>query len=619
MNRAHGTERMTVAQALIRFLACQFSERDGIRQRLIPATWGIFGHGNLAGIGQALQQHSDAMPFFAARNEQAMAHIAAGFAKARCRLATHACTTSIGPGATNLVTAAAGATINRVPLLLLPGDVFATRRADPVLQQLDMPGAGNVSVNETLRPVSRFFDRVDRPEQLPTALAGAMRTLVDPVRTGAVTIALPQDVQAEAHDFPVSMFSEYTWHIERPRPDADALRRAARAIAEASRPLIIAGGGVRYSEAHSALAAFVDATGIPVAMTQAGMGSLPHSHPLSLGAVGVTGSDAANHLAAEADLVIGIGTRYSDFTTASHSLFQDPDVRFLNVNVATAEAHRFRGMPVIGDARATIEELHEMCGEVSIDESWRSRAVMSSQSWRTTVVEATRPNSDSTAPLTQAQVIGCVNEAAADNGVVVCAAGSMPGDLHKLWRSSSCDDYHLEYGYSCMGYEIPGAMGVSLASPDRHVIALVGDGSWLMMPGEVATAAQHRIPLTIVLVDNGGYGSIGALSESVGSRRFGTQMVDASGSPLVLDYAAQARGLGATVVEVADRDHLARELSERPVDGPRVLVIRCDPSHRVTAGGAWWDVPVAEVSTSSEVQQARSEYDESRSAQRALD
>ena len=547
--------RITAAQALVRFLAAQHVERDGAEQRFFEGCFGIFGHGNVAGIGQALYQHPDLLTYYQARNEQAMVHAAAGFARMKNRLATLACTTSIGPGATNLVTGAALATVNRLPVLLLPGDVFASRRPDPVLQQLEVPSRGDVSVNDSLQPVSRYFDRIERPEQLIPAALSAMRVLVNQAETGAVTLAFPQDVQAEAYDFPEGFLARRVWHVTRPEPDAGLLGEAAALIRSATRPLIVAGGGVIYSEATDALRAFVEQTGIPVAETQAGKGSLPYDHPASLGAVGATGTFAANRIAADADVVIGIGTRWSDFTTASKTAFRNPDVRYVNMNVADFDAAKLDGVALVADARVTLERLAAALEGHQVEPEYRELAARLNKQWDE---EVTRLYTLGHKPLpAQSEVIGAVNDGARPSDVVVCAAGSMPGDLHKLWRTRDPKGYHVEYGYSCMGYEIAGGLGVKMAAPEREVYVMVGDGSYLMLSSEIVTSIQEALKLTIVLVDNHGFNSIGGLSRSLGTDGFGTLYryrqngslgLDSDGSPappLPVDVAANAESLGA--------------------------------------------------------------------------
>ena len=611
--------RLTVAQALVRFLSVQEVERDGTRSRFFAGCFGIFGHGNVAGIGQALDQYRDVLPFHPARNEQAMVHIAAGYARQRNRLGTFACTTSVGPGATNMVTGAALATINRLPVLLLPGDTFATRTPHPVLQQLEVPHDASVSVNDCLRPVSRFYERVERPEQLVPAALEAMRVLTDPAETGAVTLALPEDVQTEAFDVPDEFLEPRVWTIYRQPPPLEAMVRAEELIRAAKRPLIVAGGGVIYSEATAALAAFVDATGIPVCETQAGRGALVSDHQLSLGAVGATGTAAANRVAREADLVIGIGTRWSDFTTASKSAFQDPGVRFVNVNVASFDAAKLSGLTLVADARAALIALGELLHGWRVEPRWEMRATEEAEWWTGEVRRIVSLPPEPGSPPSQASIIGAINDAAGDRGVVVCAAGSAPGDLHKLWRAHDPDgkSYHVEYGYSCMGYEIPGGIGVKLAAPDRDVFVLVGDGSYLMLPGELVTAVAERIPIVIVLVDNHGYASIGALSRSVGSHEFGTQLRDANDNELPIDLAGNAASLGAEVMRVSNIDQLRGALDgASDVAYPVVIYIEADRHAVGLDSESWWDVPVAEVSDEPDVQAARDTYEQARRAQR---
>jgi 3D-(3,5/4)-trihydroxycyclohexane-1,2-dione acylhydrolase (decyclizing) len=623
--------RLTVGQALVRFLAAQEVERDGDRHRFFAGCFGIFGHGNVAGLGQALQQHQDLLPYHQARNEQAMVHVASGYARQRNRLGAFACTTSIGPGATNMVTGAALATINRLPVLLLPSDTFASRRPHPVLQQLEVPHDATVSVNDCFRPVSRYFDRIERPEQLPPSALEAMRVLTDPAETGAVTLALPEDLQTEAFDVPESFIESRVWTIWRRPPAPEALARAAELVRAARRPLIVAGGGVIYSEATGALCDVVEATGIPVCETQAGRGSLPSDHRLSPGAVGATGTTAANRLAREADLVIGVGTRWSDFTTASKSAFQDPGVRFVNINVAAFDAAKLSGLALTCDARAGLEALRGALAGHRVDPGWEELAAREASAWAD---EVARLVGAGRAPLpSQAEVIGAVNDAAGADGVVVCAAGSMPGDLHKLWRARDPKSYHVEYGYSCMGYEIPGGMGVKLAAPEREVFVMIGDGSYLMLPGELATAVAEGIGIVVVIVDNHGYSSIGGLSRSLGSAGFGThyrrldgtQLLDrpdgqgpaTDAPPLPVDLAANAESLGARVLRTRTigelREALDRARGER---GPVVVHIEVDRYAGVPSYDSWWDVPVAQVSEDSAVRSAREEYEEARRGQR---
>jgi 3D-(3,5/4)-trihydroxycyclohexane-1,2-dione acylhydrolase (decyclizing) len=615
------TRRLTMAQALVEFLANQYSERDGREQRLFAGCFGIFGHGNVAGVGQALQQYADRLRYYQARNEQGMVHAAAGYARQRNRLATFACTTSIGPGATNLVTGAATATINRLPVLLLPGDVFASRVGPPVLQQLESPGGPEVTANDSLRPVSRYWDRVNRAEQLPGSLLEAMRVLTDPAETGAVTLALPQDVQTEAFDYPEELFRRRVWHVARPVPEPAALARAVAVVRGARRPLLVAGGGVIYAEATDALRTLVEATGVPVAETYAGKGSMPYDHPSALGALGVTGTDGANAMAREADVVIGVGTRWSDFTTASHSLFADPEVRFVNLNVAPVDAFKHAASPVVADARAGLEALGEALGGWRADDAWRRAAAEHNRAWDAAVERVYRAGHG---PLpSQGEVIGAVNDAAEPRDVVVCAAGSMPADLHKLWRTRDSKGFHVEYGNSCMGYEIPGGLGIKLAAPDREVFVMIGDASYLMLPQELVTAVAERVKLIVVLVQNHGYASIGSLSEATGSRRFGTsfryrdERGQFEGDLLPVDLAANAASLGARVLSVRSVGELRDALkTARDSDQTVVVHVETDPTEYVTIGGAWWDVAVAEVATSEPVRAARAGYERDKQTQR---
>lgn len=609
------TMRLTTAQALVRFLIAQHTERDGRRQPFFAGVFGIFGHANVAGVGQALDQSADRIRYYQCRNEQAMVHTAAAFAKMSNRLRTIACTTSIGPGATNMVTGAAGATINRLPVLLLPGDIFADRVPAPVLQQLESGQTQDVSVNDCLRPVSRYWDRIHRPEQLITSLPDAMRVLTSPAETGAVTLALPQDTQIQAFDYPAELFEERVWHIQRPRGDRDALARAAAAIRAARQPMIIAGGGVIYSEASEALRRFAEATGIPVAETQAGKSCIPWDHPLALGAAGVSGSLAANRIAADADLVIGVGTRFTDFTTMSKTGFCNSNVRFVTVNVSELDAFKHSAIPVIADARAALEELSSMLSGYQVAAEYRQHAAALATDWR---AEAERVCGGRHVPLmSQAEVIGIVNRAAGRRDVIVCAAGSLPGELHKLWRSCEPNTYHLEYGYSCMGYEIAGGLGVKMAAPDRDVYVMVGDGSYLMMAQEIVTSIQEGYPLKIVLLDSTGFASIGSLSSSIGSKGFGTRYRYRNGSTgrldgavLPVDLAANAESLGADVFRAADAPALERALEAiRGAERTAVVYVPVDPDVRVADYDAWWDVPVAEVSEQESVRQARRSWE----------
>jgi 3D-(3,5/4)-trihydroxycyclohexane-1,2-dione acylhydrolase (decyclizing) len=621
------TVRLTMAQALVRFLAAQHVERDGVERRFFEGCFGIFGHGNVAGVGQALAERPDLLPYHQARNEQAMVHAAAAFARMRNRLATLACTTSIGPGATNMVTGAAGATINRLPVLLLPGDVFASRRPDPVLQQLEVPWRGDVAVNDCLQPVSRYWDRVQRPEQLVPAALAAMRVLTNPAETGAVTLALPQDVQAEAFDYPAGFFERRVWHVPRSLPEPGVLDRAAQLIRASRRPLIVAGGGTIYSEASAALSRLVARTGIPVGETQAGKGSLAYDHPGAVGAIGSTGTFAANRLAAEADVVVGIGTRWTDFTTASRTAFPGEDLRFVNINVADFDAAKLGGLGLTGDARVTIEALDARLEGWAVDPAYRQRTERLRADWDREVLRLYQLGRS---PLpAQSEVIGAVNELSGPRDVVVCAAGSMPGDLHKLWRSRDPKQYHVEYGYSCMGYEIAGGLGVKMADPEREVYVMVGDGSYLMMAQEIATSVQERRKLIVVLVDNAGYKSIGALSRSKGTAGFGTRDLmredDSAGDdathagapPVPVDLALNAEGLGAHVIRALTIEQLRDALvGARAVERTVVVHVPVDRYESVPDYESWWDVPVAEVSEMEAVREARVAYEGDRRNER---
>ncbi|MEN4042900.1 MAG: 3D-(3,5/4)-trihydroxycyclohexane-1,2-dione acylhydrolase (decyclizing) [Anaerolineaceae bacterium] len=619
------TRRLTMAQALIKYLQAQYVERDGMEQPFFAGCFGIFGHGIVGGIGQALQQ-MPAFRYYQARNEQAMVHAAVAYAKTKNRLQTLACTSSIGPGATNMITGAATATINRIPVLLLPGDIFARRNVAPVLQQLESVQSQDISVNDCFKPVSRYWDRINRPEQLLTALPEAMRILTSPAETGAVTLALPQDVQAEAYDYPEAFLRQRVWRIPRARADRRLLEEAARCIRAAKKPLIVAGGGVIYAEATETLKAFVDATCIPVGETMAGKGSLRYDHPLNLGAIGVTGALAANRIALEADLVIGIGTRYSDFTTASKTQFQNPAVRFVNINVTEFDAGKHYGLPLVGDARAVLEELAELLAGYRTGQDYQQQARRLHDQWE---AEVERIYAMRHTPLpSQGELIGAVNELSDEQAIMVCAAGSLPGDLHKLWRSRHPKNFHMEYGYSCMGYEIAGGLGVKMAAPEREVIVMVGDGSYLMLSAEIATSIQEGYKLTIVLLDNSGFKSIGSLSRSLGQDGFGTRFVfpqdgvlagdsDDHVQTLPLDLAANARSLGAQVIECNTyADFSAALEASRRSDRTTVIAICNDRYEGVPAYDSWWDVVVAEVSEQPAVQAARKAWEEKRATER---
>jgi 3D-(3,5/4)-trihydroxycyclohexane-1,2-dione acylhydrolase (decyclizing) len=608
-----------MAQATIAFLKQQYVARDGTEQKFFAGCFGIFGHGIVGGIGQALQQNLD-FPYYLCRNEQAMVHTATAFAKMSNRLRTLLCTSSIGPGATNMVTGAAVATVNRIPVLLLPGDIFARRNVAPVLQQLEWPTTQDISVNDCLKPVSRYWDRIYRPEQVICALPEAMRVLTSPSETGAVTLALPQDVQAQAFDYPAEFFEKRVWTIPRLRGDAELMRAAAARIRTARQPLIIAGGGVIYSEATEALAEFAARTGIPVTETQAGKGSLRYDHPQSLGAIGVTGTPGANILAREADVVIGIGTRYSDFTSASKTAFQNPDVKFININVAEFDAYKHSGIPLVADAKVALQELSEALQGYRVSGEYASRIGQYRADWDKEVERIY--NLRHGPPISQGEVIGIVNRVSQPRDVVVNAAGSMPGDLHKLWRTRDPKGYHMEYGYSCMGYEIAGGLGVKMAAPEREVYVMVGDGSYLMLAQEIVTSIQEGIKLNIVVLDNHGFSSINGLSKSMGSCGFGTSYRmrkdgQLAGETIPVDFAANAASMGAIAVRVRTREELAEALqSARSNPRTTVIVVEVDGQQRVPGYESWWDVPVAEVSEMESVRAAYDSYIEARKRER---
>lgn len=616
------TRRLTMAQALVEALRVQHVERDGVREPFIHGVLGIFGHGNVAGIGEALEAEAflhgtGGLRYLQGRNEQGLVHIAAAYAKQRRRLGAFAVTSSIGPGATNMLTGAAMATVNRLPVLLLPGDIFATRRVTPVLQELEHPLSQAISVNDAFAPVSRYWDRIDRPEQLVTALPAAMRVLTSPAETGAVTLCLPQDTQAEAWDYPAECFEPRTWTIARPRPDTTLLARAADAIVAARRPMIVAGGGVRYAAAEAALDAFATRFGIPITETQAGKGALPWDHPQLLGAVGATGGSAGNAVARDADLVIAIGTRLSDFPTASWTAWQDPGVRFVAINVAEMDAAKARAIPLLADARAALEELTALLaarGWTGTEPARRAEVARLRDAWN---AEADRVRHLATpSHVSQPEAIRIVNEEAGTDGILVCAAGSLPGDLHKLWRTPRAGGYHLEYGYSTMGYEIAGGVGVAMAEPGRRVHVMVGDGSWLMLSAELATAVQEGIDLTVVLLDNHGFRCIRNLSQGCGGdggfqdfRRRDPATGRLTGEVLPLDFVAGARSLGATALTAHSPDELRARLREASrLPGPVVIVTETDPSVGVPGYDSWWDVPVAQVSERPEVRAAYEDY-----------
>ncbi|MBM3504197.1 MAG: 3D-(3,5/4)-trihydroxycyclohexane-1,2-dione acylhydrolase (decyclizing) [Alphaproteobacteria bacterium] len=596
------TVRLTAAEAVVRYLAAQLTEVDDEVVPLFGGVFAIFGHGNVAGLGPALQRHADQLPTFRAHNEQAMAHAAIAYAKTYARRRMMACTTSIGPGATNLVTAAAVAHVNRLPVLLLPGDVFASRRPDPVLQQVEDFSDGTISANDSLRPVSRYWDRITRPEQILQALPAALRVLCDPVECGPVTLALPQDVQAEAFDYPSMFFRRRVWHLRRPPPDQRALEEAAAIVRRTGRAMIIAGGGIKYAGAEKALARFTARHRIPVAETQAGKGSLPADHPFNLGGIGVTGSAAANRLARQSDVIIAVGTRLSDFTTSSRALFNH--ARLIALNVAGFDAAKHDAHALVADARLGLETLSKTLGRWRTAPTWARKAERETTAWQAVVDRATAPPRRGH-PVTDAQVLGAVNRAASTRSIVVGAAGGLPGELHRLWRAEDSMSYHLEYGYSCMGYEIAGGLGAKLAAPDRQVFVLVGDGSYLMMNSEIATSIALGAKLTIIVLDNRGFGCINRLQQATGGEPFNNLL---SGPPAI-DFAAHARSLGAEAHHVADIPELEAALRRAKLVRHTVtLVIETDPAQSTTAGGAWWDVPVTAAPRTSRERTAAGEY-----------
>jgi len=611
------TIRLTMAQALVRYLAAQQTELDGEVVPLFGGVWAIFGHGNVAGIGEALQGHRANLPTYRAHNEQAMALAAIAYAKAMHRRRMMACTTSIGPGATNMITAAAVAHVDRLPVLLLPGDVFASRRPDPVLQQVESFGDGTVSANDCFRPVSRYFDRITRPEQIITALPRALSVLTDPAECGPVTLALCQDVQAEAFDYPEHFFAQRTWHVRRQRPDEAELAAAAIALRAAKAPLIIAGGGVHYSEATDMLDRFATTHGIPVAETQAGKSALPHDHRLNLGAIGVTGTSAANEAARSADIILAVGTRLQDFTTGSWSLFQHPERRLIGLNVQVFDATKHHMMPLIADARVGLSELDGALTDYRSPDAWQQALAKAVSVWRDSAAAVTAA-SNAALP-SDAQVIGAVQHAVPNDAIVVCAAGGLPGELHKLWQARQVGTYHLEYGYSCMGYEIAGGLGVKLARPEREVVVLIGDGSYLMLNSEIATSVMLGLKLIIVVLDNGGFGCIDRLQRATGGEAFNNLLTDC-GTPPAIDFRAHAASLGAMAEQVDGLAELDGALRRAlAADRTSVVVLRTDPRISTAAGGHWWDVGVPEVSTRPQVNAARADYEARRSAQRLAD
>lgn len=615
------TQKLTVAQALIKFLKNQYVSLDGEETQFFAGCFGIFGHGNVAGIGQALVENPD-FPYYQTRNEQAMVHTAMAYAKVKNRLQAFACTTSIGPGAMNMMTGAQTATINRLPVLLLPGDIFARREPDPVLQQVEYEYTQDLAANDCFRIVSRYYDRINRPEQLIYSLPAAMRVLTSPSETGAVTLAMPQDVQVEAYDFPDKLFERRVWPIMRNRPDSNNLAKAAEMIRQSEKPIIICGGGVIYSGADAKLNSFAEKTGIPVGETYAGKGAIPYDKPYSLGGLGATGTKVAIDVAEEADLVIGIGTRYSDFISSSNSLFQNPEVRFININVKEFDAFKKGALPLVGDARVTLEELIQLLGDYQVNKDYREKVEKLNKSWDREVTKVFGEANGTNPPIHQAAVLGAVNHFMEPTDIMVCAAGSMPGDLHKLWRSSDPKNFHLEYGNSCMGYEIAGGLGVKMAAPEREVYVLVGDGSYLMLNNEIITSIQEGYKLNIVLLDNSGFASIGSLSESIGNKRFGTQYRyrengGLNGENLPVDLSKNAESLGAYVIRAKTAEDLIQGLKEaKKIDKTTVIYIKTDIYRTVKGYHAWWEVPVAEVSSAPEVQKVRKEYEENKKKQK---
>jgi len=616
---SRATERLTVAQALVKFLAAQFAERDGRKERLIRGVWAIFGHGNVSGLGQALEEYGDAvgLPTYRPQNEQAMVHAAIAYAKHKNRLSTFACTASVGPGSTNMLTAAATATVNRLPVLLLPSDYFAGRLPDPVLQQLEHPSEHDVSVNDAFRPLSRFFTRITRPSQLLSTLPEAMRVLTDPAETGAVTLCLPEDVQTEAYDWPENFFAPRVWRIRRPAPEPEVVGQVAELIRGAKRPLIVSGGGTLYSEAHTQLAQFAQTYGIPVAESQGGKGALPWDHPMNVGPVGSNGGTAANRLAKEADLVLAIGTRLGDFVTASKTAFQNPEVRFVGVNVLPFDAGKLNGLSLVADARRALEALEAaLAGFAGTAASYREEVARLKREWDDLVQGYRRPRPEKK-EMAQAEVIGLVGEIFGPKATVICAAGSLPGDLLKLWRCEDPKAYHLEYGFSCMGYEIPAGLGVAMADPKREVVVFVGDGSYLMMNSEIVTAVAEGLDFTVLLIDNRAFGSIRGLQMSLGSPSFNNELRRrdprtgrTDGPPVEVDFAAHARAMGASVWSPNNYRELEEALKEaRKAKGVRVVVVPVSLEDHLPGFESWWDVPVAEVSGQPEVRRAREEYE----------
>lgn len=614
------TNRLTVGQAVVKFLKNQYVERDGIENPFFAGCLGIFGHGIVAGVGEGLMENPD-FRYYMTRNEQASVHIAIAYAKMKNRLGTFACISSIGPGATNMVTGAACATINRLPVLIIPGDIFATRNVAPVLQQLESSSSQDISVNDCFKPVSKYWDRINRPEQLITSLPEVMRVLTSPSDTGAVTLAIPQDVQAEAFDFPEELFRKRVWIIARPRPDSTLLNKAVKMIKASHKPVIISGGGVIYSEATEILKKLAEQTGIPVAETFAGKGALPYNHPSNLGAVGATGTPGANEFTSEADLVIGIGTRYSDFTTASKTAFQNPDVKFININITGFDSYKQSALPLTSDAKVCLEELTFLLSDYKVPEKYRAHTSDINTEWDNLVSGFYKVTEE--LPVSQAEVVGAVNNFAGPKDVVLCAAGSLPGDLHKLWRTLDPKSFHLEYGYSTMGYECAAGIGAKMACPDREIYVMVGDGNYLMMNNEIVTSIQEGIKFIIILLNNNGFGSIGALSQSIGSQRFGTKYRyrneksgQLEGDLLPVDFAQNARSLGAYVIETHDIPSLKNALSEAKNQNITTVITIETDLYKSVPGYAWWEVAISEVAEIDTVRDAYENYIENKKKQR---
>lgn len=608
---ADGTIRLTMAQALLRYLNQQYLRVDGQETKFVKGVMGIFGHGNVTGIGEALERSPGELGFIQGKNEQGMVHMATAFAKQKNRRQIYACTTSIGPGALNMVTAAATATVNRIPVLLLPGDNFASRHPDPVLQQLEVSGDYTISATEPFKAISKYWDRIVRPEQLMTAATQAIRVLTDPAETGAVTLALPQDVQAEAYDYPLSFFERQVHDLDRRPPAPEALRRAVELVKSSSRPLIIAGGGVHYSAAVQELAAFAGAFGIPVSETQAGKSALPWDHPLNVGAIGVTGSLAANLLAKEADLIIGVGTRYTDFTTSSKSAFSQQGVQFLNINASSFDAAKLNGQSLVCDAKEGLDQLRQALTEAAYINSYADGEIAGlKQDWDREVDRLY--NQQHEEGLAQTRVLGVINESIDPSSIIVCAAGSLPGDLHRLWRASEPKTYHMEYGFSCMGYEVSGAVGAALAEPNREVYALVGDGSYLMLHSELVTSLQEGCKITVLLFNNHGFQCIHSLQREHGSDGFGNEFRYRSpdtgrltGSYLPIDFAAHARSLGAAAFQVSTAEELQEALAQaKQEQGTSLIEIAVVPGTGTSGYESWWNIGVPEVSASGKVTEA---------------